>query len=164
MFHHTDFEQRVEISNAALAHFHRHRQRRAWAREAGGQIFGTVTAEVVRVLEAYGPRRTDERTRISFRSDPVSAQQEIDRCAQRGLVYLGEWHTHPEPRPTASSTDLDAFARLLGRSSLKLNALLLLIQGTGDAGDALSVYSGSRNEITRWSIKRSQFLDGSITS
>lgn len=153
VFHHADFAQRVEISNAVLTHFHRHRQRRAWAREAGGQIFGTVAAEVVRVLEVYGPRRTDERTRTSFRSDPVSAQQEIDRCAKRGLVYLGEWHTHPESRPTASSADLDAFARLLGGSSLRLNALLLLIQGTGDAGDALSMYSGSGNEITRWSIK-----------
>jgi integrative and conjugative element protein (TIGR02256 family) len=153
MFHHSDFAQRVEISNAALAHFHHHRQRRAWAREAGGQIFGTVTAEVVRVLEAYGPRRTDERTRTSFRSDPVSAQQEIDRCVERGLVYLGEWHTHPELRPTASSTDRDAFTRLLGRSSLRVNALLLLIQGTGDGGDALAVYSGSGDEITRWAIK-----------
>jgi integrative and conjugative element protein (TIGR02256 family) len=108
---------------------------------------------VVRVLEAYGPRRTDERTRTSFRSDPVSAQQEIDRCVERGLVYLGEWHTHPESRPTASSTDRDAFTRLLGRSSLRVNALLLLIQGTGDGGDALAVYSGSGDEITRWAIK-----------
>jgi len=163
VFNHADFAQRVAISNTALAHFHRHRQRRAWAREAGGQIFGTVTAEVVRVLEAHGPRRTDERTRFSFRSDPVSAQQEIDHCAQRGLVYLGEWHTHPEPRPTASSTDLDAFARLLARSSLRLNVLLLLIQGTGDASDALCVYSGSGNEITRWSIQNSQLFDGSGT-
>jgi integrative and conjugative element protein (TIGR02256 family) len=152
VFHHAEFAQRVEISIAALAHFHHHRQRRAWAREAGGQIFGTVTAEVVRVLETYGPRRTDERTRTSFRSDPVSAQQEVDRCVERGLVYLGEWHTHPEPRPTASSTDRNAFTRLLGKSSLRVNALLLLIQGTGDGGDALAVYSGGGNEILRWTI------------
>jgi integrative and conjugative element protein (TIGR02256 family) len=150
VFRHADFAQRVDISNAALAHFHSHRQRRAWAREAGGQIFGTVTAEVVRVLEVYGPRRTDERTRTSFRSDPVAAQHDIDSCAERGLVYLGEWHTHPEPIPNASPTDLDAFTRLLGRSSLRMNALLLLIQGTGDGGDSLSLYSGSSNEITQW--------------
>lgn len=153
VFHHPDFAQRVKISNAALEHFHHHRQRQAWAKEAGGQIFGTVAAEVVRVLEVYGPRRADERTRTSFRSDPVSAQQEIDRCAERGFVYLGEWHTHPEPRPTASSTDLDAFTRLLGRSSLRMNALLLLIQGTCDSDDALALYSGSRNEIMRWAIE-----------
>lgn len=149
-FYHVDFEQSVEISGGVLAHFHRHRQRRICASEAGGQVFGTVTAKAVRVLEAYGPRRTDERTRTSFRSDPVAAQHDIDSCAERGLVYLGEWHTHPEPRPNASPTDLDAFTRLLGRSSLRMNTLLLLIQGTGDGDDSLALYSGSSNEITQW--------------
>lgn len=156
VFRHDDFDQRLEIESEALAHFHHHRQLRTWAPEAGGQLFGSVNAEVVRILEVNGPRRTDERTRTSFRSDPIAAQREIDHCVERGLVYLGEWHTHPEPRPTASIDDNDAFSRLLGRSRLRVNVLFLLIQGTGGDKGAIAVYSGSGNQIKRWTRVRQQ--------
>jgi integrative and conjugative element protein (TIGR02256 family) len=150
VFQHPDFEQRLEIDTEALRHLHGYQQHHVWSREAGGQIFGSVDADVVRVLEVNGPRRTDERSRTSFRSDPIVAQRDIDHCVERGLVYLGEWHTHPEPRPTASIADLHAFSRLLGSSRLRANILFLLIQGTAPDTEGVAVHSGTGIEIKRW--------------
>ncbi|WP_244827095.1 Mov34/MPN/PAD-1 family protein [Caballeronia sp. TF1N1] len=150
LIRHERFDQHVEIATEALAHLRRYRQIRACAREAGGQLFGSVDGSVIQILEANGPRREDERTRTSFRSDPISAQREIDRCVQRGLVYLGEWHTHPEPRPTASRDDTDALSRLLAKSRLRVNVLFMLIQGTESGESGVAFYSGSSDGIERW--------------
>ncbi|WP_412769981.1 Mov34/MPN/PAD-1 family protein [Ralstonia pseudosolanacearum] len=145
IFRHSEFAQRIEIEPPALTRFRRYRQLRPCSREAGGQLFGSVDAEVVRILVANGPRRTDERSRTSFRSDPVAAQSEIDQYVARGLVYLGEWHTHPEPQPTVSRDDIDAFSRLLRRSRLRISVLFLLIHGTDDGGDAIAGAAATSN-------------------
>jgi hypothetical protein len=39
----------------ALAHVRRYRQWLPWAKEAGGQLFGTISAEQILVTTATGP-------------------------------------------------------------------------------------------------------------
>ena len=153
-FGHDDFEQTVEIDAVALAHLGSYRQSRPWSAEAGGQLFGSVERDTVRITEACGPFLSDERRRTSFRSDPVAAQLSIDQCSERGLLYLGEWHTHPEPRPSASMTDRDAFSRLMQRSAVRVSTLILIIQGTSKNADGVAVYSGHSSGLKQWTVKR----------
>jgi integrative and conjugative element protein (TIGR02256 family) len=124
-------EQAVRIEDAALRHIRRFRQRGQSTKEAGGQLFGCVTDKWVIVSKAVGPSASDERGLFSFRSDPSVAQKAIQRLHERGLLYLGEWHTHAELIPLPSPSDLLAMQQLMKRSHLNTRAILLVILGLG---------------------------------
>ena len=99
------------------------------ATEAGGQLFGSITAELIEVIEATGPYTGDERSRHRYRSNPSAAQRASQEQSQAVLLYLGEWHTHAKDLPGASGLDDHAMQLMLARSQLNSNALLMLTVG-----------------------------------
>ena len=117
------------IESSLLKHIKVHRQLKIASTEAGGQLFGVVSESLVHVIAATGPYWSDERRRYHYRSNQSAAQKAIEMQSQAGLLYLGEWHTHAEDEPVASSSDMDAMARLLKNSALNVNPLLMIIVG-----------------------------------
>lgn len=148
--HLSDTSQSLLIAHLALQHVSRHRQSTPWATEAGGQLFGTLNATQVCVTEASGPYVGDERSRYRYRSDPAAAQRAIEDRHKRGLLYLGEWHTHAEDYPSASGLDDDAMRRLIASSQLNSNALLMMIVGRARSAAGLALWSVSSQAAHRW--------------
>jgi integrative and conjugative element protein (TIGR02256 family) len=144
--------QQLLIEPLVLQHVRRHRQLMFWATEAGGQLFGTISAKHVCISEASGPYAGDERSRYRYRSNPAAAQRAIDDRSKRGLLYLGEWHTHAEDHPSASSLDGDAMFRLMSSSQLNTNSLLMMIVGRARGFSGLALWSVSRLAISKWSL------------
>lgn len=144
--------QRVVIARQVIDHIAKHRQLSWYSREAGGQLFGLVEASEVVVSAATGPYRGDQRARSSYRSNAKAAQRAIDQHAKKGLIYLGEWHTHPEEHPQASTSDLDAMRRLHAASETRSSALLMLIQGKADGVPGLALYSLGADGLTQWTV------------
>lgn len=144
--------QRILIDGAVLDHIARHRQLSWYAREAGGQLFGSIAAGEVVVSVATGPYRGDQRRRSSYRSNPTAAQRAVDLHSRNGLFYLGEWHTHPEEHPKASMDDYDAMSRLRNLSVARTSALLMLIQGKAAGAKGLCVYSLGSDGFSRWAL------------
>lgn len=138
--------QRIVVEPAALKHMARYRQARWFATEAGGQLFGTVSETEVIITKATGPYRGDVRWRCSYRSNPKAAQKAIDENAGLGLLYLGEWHTHPEAMPTASTSDQLTILGLHRRSALRLSCVVMIIQGT----EWLAIHSVDEGGLRRW--------------
>ncbi|WP_353961343.1 Mov34/MPN/PAD-1 family protein [Xanthomonas euroxanthea] len=130
----------------------RHRQLSWYSREAGGQLFGSIHASEVVVSAAAGPYRGDQRWRSSYRSNANAAQRAINQHAKKGLLYLGEWHTHPEEHPKASPADRDAITRLRSASETRSSALLMLIQGNADGVPGLALYSLGPEVFSSWTI------------
>lgn len=147
-----DIQQSLSITRQALQHLGRHRQLTPWATEAGGQLFGTLNATHVYVIEASGPYAGDERSKFRYRSNPAAAQRAIDDRHRRGLLYLGEWHTHAEDHPSASSLDDDAMRRLIASSQLNSNALLMMIVGRAQGAAGVAMWSVSRDVARQWSL------------
>lgn len=147
-----DTHQALSIARPALQHVARHRQSTPWASEAGGQLFGTINANHVCVTEASGPYAGDERSRYRYRSNPTAAQRAIEDRHRRGLLYLGEWHTHAEDHPNASGFDDDAMRRLIGSSQLNSSALLMMIVGRARGAAGLAMWSVSRAAARRWNL------------
>jgi integrative and conjugative element protein (TIGR02256 family) len=145
--------QRIVVEPAALKHMARHRQVRWFATEAGGQLFGTVSETEVIITKATGPYRGDARWRCSYRSYPKAAQKAIDENAGLGLMYLGEWHTHPEATPTASTSDHLTILELHSKSTLRLSCVVLIIQGT----ERLAIHSVDGGGLRRWTYDTSAF-------
>jgi integrative and conjugative element protein (TIGR02256 family) len=146
-------DQRVEIGTGALTHVRRFRQTSPLATEAGGQLFGTITPELILVTRATGPYPHDERSRYRYRSDPTAAQRAIQQQSQAGLLYIGEWHTHAEDCPDASGLDDDAMRLILQRSRLNSNALLMLIVGRRASVDGLGLWTVAAERVHSWTLE-----------
>jgi integrative and conjugative element protein (TIGR02256 family) len=134
-----DSGQVLVLSDEVLEHFARYRQLRFYQSEAGGQLFATFDEGRIHVVEATGPRRTDTRRRTSYVPDRRAEQREIDARHERGLHYVGDWHTHPEDVPTPSGRDADSISESVKKSTHTLNAFVLVIAGRAEAPQGLSV-------------------------
>jgi integrative and conjugative element protein (TIGR02256 family) len=130
--------QTLILTKQVLTHFNRHRQGRK-RKEAGGQLFARFAGSEVRIVTATGPRRSDLRAFGFFRPNRPAEQREIHQMFRRGLNYVGDWHTHPEDRPTASRTDSSNISDIFRRSVHQLSSLVLIIVGGLDPPDGLYV-------------------------
>jgi integrative and conjugative element protein (TIGR02256 family) len=131
--------QRLVFSSSVLEHFEKHQQLRWWQREAGGQLFARLALPDIVVEEATGPRPSDWRTRCSYRPSRSAEQREITRRHGRGLLFIGDWHTHPEAAPMPSKRDIESMHELVEHSEHSLNGFILVIVGTASLPEALYV-------------------------
>ncbi|OSZ76015.1 Mov34/MPN/PAD-1 family protein [Hydrogenophaga sp. IBVHS1] len=144
--------QRIVIRPPVVTHVQRYRQTWMFASEAGGQLFGTISLDAVNVEIATGPYPGDERSRYRYRSNPKAAQAAIEQQAKKGLLYLGEWHTHAEDHPSASSLDVDAMKRLIANSRLNSSALLMLIVGLEKNIMGKALFTTTSNGTEQWTL------------
>ncbi|AOO82278.1 Mov34/MPN/PAD-1 family protein [Bosea vaviloviae] len=142
----------VSLSQSAIQTFHAHRQMHFWHREAGGQLFGISKPGHWVILDATGPRTEDRRSRFAFWPSRAAEQREIEAYHERGLEYLGDWHTHPENEPTPSSKDIDTIRDIVRESQHHLPGFLLCIIGRAElsAGMWLSFHDrgGATTRLT----------------
>ena len=147
------YSQTLLVDLPALRHVSRHRQLTARSKEAGGQLFGTIKDDEIYVAKATGPYWGDLRRRSSYRSNRTAAQCAINKMSKQGYLYLGEWHTHAEDSPNASSMDKKAMYSIVEKSSLNSNSLLLLIVGQVPGIKGLGVWSTRGKELCQWNIE-----------
>jgi integrative and conjugative element protein (TIGR02256 family) len=109
-----------------------HRQLRECDAEAGGILLGLRRGDHLHVTSLTCPSLRDKRSRFAFWRRRRHHQDEALKQwrASGGVVdYLGEWHTHPQTRPSPSGTDLREWRTLLRHYE---DPLLFLIAGTLD--------------------------------
>lgn len=119
----------IVFNRQVLTHFERNRQMTSSDPEAGGQLFARFDGDTAYVEEATGPRPTDLRTRFAFRPDRTAEQKEIHERFERGLHYVGDWHTHPTDFPWPSGEDVASIRAAVNRSKHELKGFLLIIVG-----------------------------------
>lgn len=136
--------QTLIFTPPVLDRFAEYRQVRWWQREAGGQLFMRFEGPKIVVVEATGPRRMDFRSRHAFRPNRRHEQREILDRYCRGLHFVGDWHTHPEPIPKPSTQDEEGMRELVNLSQHQLNAFVLVIVGSVEPPQGLSVSLFSR--------------------
>ena len=139
-----DSGELVILTDAVLEHFRRHQQQRKKDTEAGGQLFGRIQEKIITIEEATGPRRSDIRSRYSYIPDRKAEQREINDRFPSGLHFIGDWHTHPEPIPHPSGTDLDNMRECVKKSRRAVSGFLLIIVGTAPPPSGLhaSLHNG----------------------
>ena len=120
----------IELADTAISHMLRYRQARSSAKEAGGQLFASFSSGLVRVERASGPSLFDRRSRFSFLPSNRNAAKVIRDFHRRGLHYVGDWHTHPEARPSPSADDLRSIHSAYRESVHHLSGFLMVIVGT----------------------------------
>lgn len=131
--------QMLQFGEAVLEHFRRNRQRRPWTPESGGQLFGRLDGGVIRIVEATGPRPCDVRSPWSYEPCRTHEQAEIDERHARGLLFMGDWHTHWQRRARPSAQDRTNIGDIVRRSRHGMNGLVLVIAGFAGAPSGLYV-------------------------
>lgn len=142
-------EQRLSFGDAVLVHFDRHRQTRIWHREAGGLLFARLALPTIEICAITGPRRTDRRSRYSYRPDERAEQREIDEMFRRNLHFVGCWHTHPEDIASPSLVDTQNISDCVQRSKHALNGFVMVIVGRSALPDSLFVSVCDRSSVHR---------------
>lgn len=138
----------VLLTDNILDHISAHRQKKLWAKEAGGQLFGRFWNGAFIVHVATGPRPADRRSRWSFQPDPTADQQEVNKMHAVGLHYLGTWHTHPQRRPMPSKRDVSTMEHTFSNATHELSGFLMLVVGTDDPPNGLYLGMVTRGGTT----------------
>ncbi len=131
--------QTLVLTDPVIEHLMRHRQIDPGSREAGGQLFARFDGNIIRIERATGPRPSDRRSLMAFVPNRLAERREIKRLFKEGLHYVGDWHTHPEPRPSPSQTDIESFQEMFRKSRHKLASFVMVIVGTATAPEGLFV-------------------------
>ncbi len=104
-----------------------------WRSEAGGVLLGRVFENGdVTVESVTVPGRGDKRGRFFFDRCRERAQRLVDGAWKKSggeVVYLGEWHTHPETAANPSSRDKAMIQNMLRETRMELNFLVSVIIG-----------------------------------
>lgn len=121
--------QSIVITYSVIDVFTRHQQTSSAAPEAGGLLFARIYPNVIEIVTATEPTKSDIRSRFLFKSSRQTAKTLIKEKFKDGLHFVGEWHTHPEPEPTPSSIDLKSMAESFARSIHQLDHFIMIIVG-----------------------------------
>lgn len=142
-------KQRLVLEARVVEHFLKYQQKRWYQKEAGGQLFATISEGTISIMEATGPRSTDKRSRFSYVADREAERSEIKANYIKGWHYVGDWHTHPERIPSPSSIDIESIQECVNKSRHGLNAFVLIIVGNGELPDALHVLTNNGRDTKR---------------
>jgi integrative and conjugative element protein (TIGR02256 family) len=131
--------QRLIIAPSVLSHLARHQQHNDDSLEAGGQLFARFSDQQVTICSVTGPRSADRRSRYLYLPDRREEQREIDEMHRNGLHFVGDWHTHPEPVPTPSASDIRTIKEAVAKSRHHLHGFIMIVVGSGNFPEGLHV-------------------------
>lgn len=138
---------RLEFGESCLEQLAAHRQSSCISREIGGQLFARVDESHYRIELATVTRGRSRRARYGFWPDRTAEKADILRLFEQGLHYVGDWHTHPEPVPSPSSTDAAEMLDIFRCSRHELTTMLLVIVGQSPFPSGLYVGAVSGSGI-----------------
>lgn len=112
-----------------------HRQTERDAAESFGVLMGSTSLDrrEIWIEKVTTPMAKDRRTRFSFALSDPGHQEVVSRTfagSDGQTIYLGTWHTHPEPVPTPSGVDRRDWAACLRAN--RRRPLAFVIVGTDD--------------------------------
>lgn len=134
------------ISSSVMDVLHAYKQLSIHDHEAGGTLIGVYRQNSpsdpmdIEITDCSKPISPDRRTRFGFHRQGKHHRAKIFSAWRRSKceeTYIGEWHTHPEEKPSPSSMDIKDWERnLSGRT-----AILVII---GTTTDWLGYWTGSK--------------------
>ncbi|SFI37652.1 integrative and conjugative element protein, VC0181 family [Collimonas sp. OK307] len=114
---------RILVEPAVLDMIFGFRQNAAHKTEAGGILLGFRRGDHLHIVEATTPQPADRRSLFRFfRRDRYHQSVALKRWKESNAMvdYLGEWHTHPEVRPTPSFLDMSEWIQICRREPLPM--------------------------------------------
>lgn len=133
----------IHIAENVLSIFDKHKQTK-FQNESGGIVLGFVCGNYnIYISKVSLPNCFDKASRYNFERDRHVAQIIVNfefHNSNGEIIYLGEWHTHPEQNPLPSPVDIKMIKNQYKENKINEDFLILLIQGTKSM--YIGVYDG----------------------
>lgn len=123
---------KVEVSENVVGIFEKFKQIKHDSPESGGIVLGQVKGKYIYISKATTPSIIDAWSRFNFIRDRNVAQLIVDYEFYNNnghVIYLGEWHTHPENTPSPSPQDFKMIKKQYRKNTLNENFILMFIVG-----------------------------------
>ncbi|PEN23580.1 Mov34/MPN/PAD-1 family protein [Klebsiella grimontii] len=107
-----DLDNHIVIMSDVAQKLISYRQIHYASTEAGGVLIGERRGQHIVITHISEPGYGDIRSRTRVERKGVHHQQKVDVLFQQSggfLIYLGEWHTHPEDFPQPSYIDIKSW-------------------------------------------------------
>lgn len=110
--------------------------------EQGGFLIGRYSDESSAIIEGtISPKRKNS-TPVSYIRFTDGMQDFWNRLYdEAGLIYLGEWHSHPGASANYSTIDRDTMIEISEADSVKINYPLFLIIGLNKENPQIKFYT-----------------------
>lgn len=123
----------VSVNKSVWRVWQEHRQTKEHQPESFGVLIGSTSGDrrAIYVEESTTPMPGDRKSRNNFDLRDPGHQRAVDAAHSRSdgsLIYLGTWHTHPQPIPRPSPIDKADWHRCMRRN--RARALVFVIVGT----------------------------------
>jgi integrative and conjugative element protein (TIGR02256 family) len=110
--------------------FDKHKQTGFFSAETGGQLFASLKEGQIDIVRATESGTGAKRGRFFYRANRDDEQAEIRAAFADHVHFIGDWHTHPEKKPTPSGTDIAKATEIFARSTHELKGFCLVVVGT----------------------------------
>lgn len=126
----------------------------AYPNETGGFLVGNyITSKHAHISCLVQPTEKICQP-CSFERSTEGMRKEWDKLFEQGLIYLGEWHTHPNGSCSYSNTDLEAIRSIANNKDVHIIRPLLLIQSVfGNKGQNYHLYHLDNNQLIKFKSK-----------
>lgn len=127
-------KDRLIIRSDVINVFKKYEQK-SEADESGGILLGYVYKDRTEIVKVSVPGSLDSFAKNFFIRSKINAQGLINKSwgkSKGTLIYVGEWHTHPEKNPTSSIVDKGMIKKTLIETKMEINFLYLIIVGQND--------------------------------
>ncbi len=140
----------IAIPNNVIQIFSKFKQDEKKKNESGGILLGYLIGDNIHISKVTIPNKFDKSSRYTFERNKDAAQIVVDHefiNSNGMIIYLGEWHTHPEDHPTPSGQDKIMIRDQYKKGKLNEPFLLLLIQGLVSL--TVMVHDGGKLEFAK---------------
>ena len=125
------YDRRAHVSDEVAGVWCGYKQTEPAAAESFGVLMGTTSVDRREIwIEAVTtPMPRDRCSRFSFALRDPGHQRAVSRkfaSSDGSAIYLGTWHTHPEPVPTPSGIDRNDWGTCLRANSGRPLAFVLV--------------------------------------
>jgi len=128
-----------------------------YPKEYGGLFVGRYVNnnKVVIVEESVLPKKFKSSS-FSFERGVEGLRKALGKYfrATPSLIYVGEWHAHPDGQPIPSSTDTSALREIAGHHEVSINNPVLLIIGVRGNHYQLAFYVLYQNQVHRYEMEQ----------
>ncbi|OJW17276.1 Mov34/MPN/PAD-1 family protein [Mucilaginibacter sp. 44-25] len=124
-----------------------------YPKEFGGILIGNYSTDkkIVNVIDTLLPT-SYKSSKFSFERGSEGLKEQLETLfnGAPSLIYVGEWHTHPDAQPLPSGTDIMGLTGIAKHRDVNITSPILLIVGLTPASMELGFYVYFKDKIYRY--------------